>query len=1181
MNRYALIFAFLVASSFVVNPPQARDSTSKEGSETGASTNRRNQPPAERGSLQAGNEVAAQPLSQDAVRLISAFTAKAASEAALQSSPQVLFATVPHPVETHLAVAFDHNVDALQDGLQESGYLFDSSWIPWEALKAREQFDDDRREKRIQEEEDETPGILLFRLNPPHNRGAGAADRAPDPYARGIVVFLISEKPTEGIAISQVKKAMEILHQVHVPLRGQIRILGPTYSGSFASLVAAVEYLQCMVESPREGILIRSGAITGGPAAELAIREIANSPPKPQIDFGSVNHDSSDWTQAAVDALERMGVDAHSIATLSEGESLYGYLPFVNDAGPRLEGSNIWKLAFPRDISSLRAGYEQEGLFDPSSSKQPWKRFLSLKSNSENEGDSIRSFGGAATVETQEAVLFGISEFLRSHAIRGAIISATNEDDRLFLTQFLHANNPDVRVVVIGNTRVFMRGSTAQFRGDLMVDSFPMLPRLHDWTTFGGDQAAHIFADDVAQGIYFAAVDMFGKARDSVSTPGFDYKWYAEYSEPKWSAPDILPVQWPPMYVVALGSNSTWPVAEERGDQFVQDLSDPFTLTMPFTLLGHSRPKGNLNQYRARAPSLHVARLWKILLLLLAVLTATYCAATWYANPITNDHFASLQPSPGWEYWILKQLIPAVVAGCAFAVMAWAVAIPFTASKDAICWWLVAKVAALSAPLLIVWLARYKAVKKICTGLEPWMSRSVRLAAFASIALGLVALYEYLVQRDASSVLSTYREMHWESGLSLVPTWLLFLSAIFAWASQAGNGAAVLRGAPPLPDFPTNLRISRWRADLILAVGRPLPTFQSAPLLWIVWGVPVAILSIAHFVFGPFKEITTLEPWWTTFAVRSVAAVLAALILFDVLQFLWVWDQLRGLLRALDRERFKRSFVTIREFDWRTLWSFTGVSFQSRRAINTALIDCLQELAFDYEFTDLRSSATQFSLLRQRYNSTDLTAVNTATFCADHKVFFEAMRCVADRLANWSSDWNNAPLTVTIARQFEAIQRALENSKERSRFADEEEELARLPEKNQAVERFLCLTYISFIQTIVARLHTLLMSIASMYSLLALGVAIYPFVPVSPLLIIGGILLLLIAWAFFTVFSQMDKDPVLSRIVNGDDRKLQGNFYLKFAEAMALPLLTATSTLLPGGAGRLLDMVQALLSHPQ
>lgn len=35
----------------------------------------------------------------------------------------------------------------------------------------------------------------------------------------------------------------------------------------------------------------------------------------------------------------------------------------------------------------------------------------------------------------------------------------------------------------------------------------------------------------------------------------------------------------------------------------------------------------------------------------------------------------------------------------------------------------------------------------------------------------------------------------------------------------------------------------------------------------------------------------------------------------------------------------------------------------------------------------------------------------------------------------------------------------------------------------------------------------------------------------------------------------MDRDPVMARILNGDDRKLQWSFYGKFVESMALPLL--------------------------
>jgi hypothetical protein len=149
------------------------------------------------------------------------------------------------------------------------------------------------------------------------------------------------------------------------------------------------------------------------------------------------------------------------------------------------------------------------------------------------------------------------------------------------------------------------------------------------------------------------------------------------------------------------------------------------------------------------------------------------------------------------------------------------------------------------------------------------------------------------------------------------------------------------------------------------------------------------------------------------------------------------------------------------------------------------------------------------------------------------------------------------------------------------RFSDEAEELARLPESLQAAERLLCLLYIGFIQAVVARLHSLLVSVSLMFSFVTLGMTIYPFVPFSPLIFVGVSMMLGIGLIFFKVFSEMDTDPILSRIVNGDDRKLQGNFYMKFAEALALPLLALGSSVLPGGAGRLLSIVQTVLNHAQ
>jgi len=79
----------------------------------------------------------------------------------------------------------------------------------------------------------------------------------------------------------------------------------------------------------------------------------------------------------------------------------------------------------------------------------------------------------------------------------------------------------------------------------------------------------------------------------------------------------------------------------------------------------------------------------------------------------------------------------------------------------------------------------------------------------------------------------------------------------------------------------------------------------------------------------------------------------------------------------------------------------------------------------------------------------------------------------------------------------------------------------------------------------------------------------------------GLVVLVAIAWGFFKVFSEMNADPILRRIVREDDRKQEGNFYFKFGEALALPLLAIGSTILPGGTGRLLTLAQTFLNHGQ
>lgn len=175
MNRYSLVFALLIASSFAVHPRQAgvgSESTGEGSSLTSSRTNGsspNHRKPANQGAQDSDdNQPKLHSAADDAIAAIQAFLAKSGSEATAPQHIQILFVTMPNPVETHLAAAFDHNIEALQDGLKDAGYLFDSSLIPWEVKRERESFDDDQKEKNAGEDADRTPGVLLFRNHNSH-----------------------------------------------------------------------------------------------------------------------------------------------------------------------------------------------------------------------------------------------------------------------------------------------------------------------------------------------------------------------------------------------------------------------------------------------------------------------------------------------------------------------------------------------------------------------------------------------------------------------------------------------------------------------------------------------------------------------------------------------------------------------------------------------------------------------------------------------------------------------------------------------------------------------------------------------------------------------------------------------------------------------------------------------------
>src|ERR1700740_1632694 len=96
---------------------------------------------------------------------------------------------------------------------------------------------------------EEFPGLLVFRkrqaaarVEPGGSPPVPAAGLGPNPRQQHLFVLLVGESPTRGIVKKQFWNALEWIRATTSPARPELRIFGPTFSGSLSSLA---QLLRC------------------------------------------------------------------------------------------------------------------------------------------------------------------------------------------------------------------------------------------------------------------------------------------------------------------------------------------------------------------------------------------------------------------------------------------------------------------------------------------------------------------------------------------------------------------------------------------------------------------------------------------------------------------------------------------------------------------------------------------------------------------------------------------------------------------------------------------------------------------------------------------------------------------------------------------------------------------------
>src|SRR5271165_1038787 len=614
-------------------------------------------------------------------------TTSASPTVRLPSGIKFMVATVPDPLHTHLNLVFDRTIDAIQQAVQDEGYTYDSSWLPWkQRAEEYSSRSDEMEEEKDTLRRENCPGLILFRKNTRLPNAESGSDDKPRqeynlPYEEGLFVFLVAEKPTTGLNRIQWDNTLTwIDNHGGDSLAKGLRILGPNFSGSVPSVIRAVSDIDSKphLERPFSSVLLYTGTIRGCGAYATLNQELSNlrSIPVRTADF---QENDAIQIDRYFKYLTDRGHALSEVAILSEDETAYGGLPDSHTpstadspAPPGLAQSQTPRyscdpgydspnrplhLYYPRDISALRSAYEEQSIFAASDSSSTAHLVLQPQAgrSTHKDTDTVPTFSGVNSALAQEAQVYGVVDSLRTHGIRFVILRSTSSLDQLFLTRFLHRAYADALIVTMGTDLLFGREiDSTEFRGVVALTSYPLLPRGQDWSVGLEKSKRHshrVFGSNSMEGSYMAARFLItdDPADPCEPLPGDQPKQcihprkqnIADYAPPFWAydvkkADPFTPSTW----LAVVGRDGYWPLAVlkepyRNPDPNPDEKSDPPHEIISNLAIVKAPPSDQLTELsKSRHLSLSIA--WKLCceLFVLAILLHWFaCRRGWkYQN---------------------------------------------------------------------------------------------------------------------------------------------------------------------------------------------------------------------------------------------------------------------------------------------------------------------------------------------------------------------------------------------------------------------------------------------------------------------------------------------------------------------------------------------------------------------
>jgi hypothetical protein len=1151
-------------------------------------------------------------------------------------SARFIIATLPDPVHTHLPLLFDRNAEAIQQAAQDEHFTYDSSWLPWEPDTTASSSSSDEKDRSAWRRDlrEDQPGILLFRraledsapATPP-SAASSASPAPPGPFADTLVVFVVSEEPTSGIQREQFRNAVRWIQSLTagaVTLApGGIAVLGPDFSGSIPSLAQ-------LLNDPAVASLLRAQQplrVYGIVSSNEGVRWLTAPTRLPgyTLAFKSFKQDDATTSERYFRFLDHVGLPRSMIAIVAEDGTAYGQPASA-------KSTDIVTFRYPRDISALRSAYQKQALFrapsssslSSSASSDPTRHTLlsDLADGTGEQTDAVRSYAGAQTAMSEEAVLLQIVDLLRSHQSRYIILKSSNPLDQLFLAHFFQHTYPEGRIVVLGND-LLLRRETGQggLIGLMTLSSYPLLTDVDDWEATTDPLSTHthrVFAHFNSEATYIALRFLLHSpptdclAGDAVFVPAnCDPGEFVlpDYSRPTWlPATDASPNR-PLTWLTVLGNAGFLPVAA---------LDDPIPPTE--RLRGHLQtcPEPQRPVWPIVPLSLRIA----LVLLIAGSFFHAYCCmrASITVKPDYRANFVRTFEPFHRELIVLGSALVSIIS----IILAWSYGFmsprsaPLSGPKTIIYFftpvfiWLISLFAVVASE----WVERRLANPKAQGKLWPFKGRAViggPLRAYIPSAAFSIALYVLLTgtfwvlcsvlvdQRLYTPVrtLTYIRSMNLTSGVSPALPLLLLALGMYGWFWFSLGGQVVLgTGKPLLPRLhdlcffddnkqPLNLLtpLSRER------VSTPMDKISFPLNAWAFRTVILTcllIFAIASFVVGavPIRALgnryySLFVFLWLTLSVSILAT--------NVLQFLRIWFELRPLLKFLDKLPLRRTFRVLSGFSWGSIWRIGGNILDMRYKVLyrqfEALIHLKESLALatatpvpSLHFPPDADGVKEWTAA---ITETEKARTHFATWYADSWDQWKArdtstLCTLQGKMASTAGIILGKLLIPAWRKETDSLLIDTHTSGSPHDDTTEPDLSPDLYIRN--AEEFVCLVFLGFIQNVLARMRSIVMGIICLFLSIAFVVSSYPFDPRTILSASVVILFLVICIAVFLVYSQMFRDSTLSHLTNTRPGELGSEFWLKFLSFGIGPIFGLLTTVLPEFGSFFLSWLQPSLS---